>query len=177
MLPKPASISSSRICAHRLPGEMLKPVDLDRRPALQVQLRIGVVQDADDVQVPLELHLVVQAADDVHLGAAVVDRFAAAGQDLLVAHRVPLRVAQVGAERAERAAIHADVRRVQMRVDVVVGEVAVVAARARGWPARPLRSAALRADTETCRRRSVSRSPASTLARIEVERGLKSLES
>ena len=92
-----------------------------------MQLRIGLVQDADDVQIPVELHLMMQPADDVHLGAAVVDRFASAGQDLLVAHGVPLRVAQVGAERAERAAIDADVGRVQMRVDVVVGEVAVVA--------------------------------------------------
>ena len=69
----------------------------------------------------------VQAADDVHLGAAVLDRFGAAGEDLLVAHQVTLRVAQIGAKRAEHAAIDADVRRVEMRVDVVVGEVAVLA--------------------------------------------------
>ena len=55
-----------------------------------------------------------------------VDRLAPAGEDLLVAHRVALRVAQVGAERAERAAIDADVRRVEVRVDVVVGDVAVL---------------------------------------------------
>ena len=50
----------------------------------------------------------------------------AAGEDLLVAHHVALRVAQVGAERAEHAAIDADVGRVEVRVDVVVGEVAVL---------------------------------------------------
>ena len=72
------------------------------------------------------LHLMVQAADDVHLGAAVVDRLGAAGEDLLVAHHVALRVAQVGAERTERAAVDADVRRVEVRVDVVVGGVAVL---------------------------------------------------
>ena len=55
-----------------------------------------------------------------------VDRFAAAGEDLLVAHHVALGVAQVGAKRAEGAAIDADVRRVQVRVDVVVGDVAVL---------------------------------------------------
>ena len=71
--------------------------------------------------------LMVQAADDVHLGAAVLDRLGAAGEDLLVAHHVALRVAQVGAERAERAAIDADVGRVEVRVDVVVGDVAVLA--------------------------------------------------
>ena len=95
-------------------------------PGLEVQPRIGLVQDADDVHVPVVLHLVVQAADDVHLGAAVVDRFLPASQDLLVAHHVALGVAQVGAERAERAAIDADVGRVQVRVDVVVREVAVL---------------------------------------------------
>ena len=68
----------------------------------------------------------VQAADDVHLGAAVVDRLGPAGEDLLVAHHVALRVAQVGAERAEHAAVDADVRRVEVRVDVVVGDVAVL---------------------------------------------------
>ena len=49
-----------------------------------------------------------------------------AGEDLLVAHHVALGVAQVGAERTERAAIDADVRRVEVRVDVVVGDVAVL---------------------------------------------------
>ena len=76
--------------------------------------------------VPVVLRLVVQAADDVHLGAAVVDRLLPAGEDLLVAHHVALGVAQVGAERAERAAVDADVRRVEVRVDVVVGGVAVL---------------------------------------------------
>src|SRR6185437_13603898 len=93
----------------------------------QVQPRIGLVQNANDVQIPLVLHLVVQAADDVHLGAAALDRLAAALENLLVAHQITLRIAQVRTERAERAAIDADVRRVQMGIDVVVGEVAVLA--------------------------------------------------
>ncbi len=108
-------------------GQPAEPIDFDGRPGLEVQLGIGVVQQADDVDVPVVLPLVVQAADDVHLGAAVLDRLGAAGEDLLVAHHVALRVAQVGAERAEHAAIDADVRGVEVRVDVVVGEVAVLA--------------------------------------------------
>ena len=47
-------------------------------------------------------------------------------KDLLVAHRVTLWVAKVGAERAEHAAVDANVRRVEMRVDIVVREVAVL---------------------------------------------------
>ncbi len=113
--------------AQRLFGQVLEPIDLDAGPALEVQLGIGLVQDANDVDVPLVRHLVMQAADDVHLGAAVLDRLAAALQDLLVAHHVPFRVAQIGAESAEDAAVDADVRRIQMRIDVVIREVAVLA--------------------------------------------------
>ena len=36
-----------------------------------------------------------------------------------------MRISQVGAKRAEDAAIDADVRRIEMRVDIVVGEVAI----------------------------------------------------
>ena len=67
-------------------GEAAEPVDFDGRPGFEVQLGIGLVQDADDVEVPVVFSLVVEAADDVHLGAAVVDCFGAAGEDLLVAH-------------------------------------------------------------------------------------------
>ena len=48
-------------------------------------------------------------------------------QDLLVGHHVALRALQVGPESAEGAAIDADVGRVEVRVDVVVGDVAVLA--------------------------------------------------
>ena len=67
-------------------GEVREPIDFDGGPGLEVQRGIGVVQEADDVQVPIELHLVVQAADDVHFGAARVDGFLAASENLLVAH-------------------------------------------------------------------------------------------
>ena len=55
-----------------------------------MQPRIGIVHDADDVQIPLVRHLVVQAADDVQFGAAAVDRLLAASEDLLVGHDVAL---------------------------------------------------------------------------------------
>ena len=98
-LPKPASTSSARISPHGLFGQVLEPVDFDRRPALQVQPRIGLVQDADDVQVPVVLHLMVQAADDVHLGAAIVDRFAPAARICSSLMAYPL-----GSRRSERNA-------------------------------------------------------------------------
>ena len=79
-------------------GEAAEPIDFDGRPGFEMELGIGLVQDADDVDVPIVVTLVMQAADDVHLGAAVLDRFGSAGEDLLVAHCVTFRVAQVGAE-------------------------------------------------------------------------------
>ena len=107
--------------------EPAEPIDFDGRPGFEVELGVGFVQQADDVEVVVVFALVVQAADDVHFGAAVFDGFAAAGEDLLVVHQVTLRVAQVGAEGAEHAAVDADVRGVEVRVDVVVGGVAVLA--------------------------------------------------
>ena len=85
------------------------------------------MQNTHDVDVPIEIAHVVQPADDVHFGATVFDCFLPTGEDLLIAHHVTLRVAQVGAERTEYAAVNANVRWVEMRVDVVIGEVAVFA--------------------------------------------------
>ena len=56
----------------------------------------------------------------------VVDRLSAARQDLLVDHHVPFGVAQIGAKGAEATAIDADVGGVQVRVDIVVADVAVL---------------------------------------------------
>jgi len=105
---------------------MAKPVDLDRRPGLQVERGICVVEQADDAQIPVVVFLVVKPAHDVHLGGARLHGLAAAGQDLLVAHHVAPLVAQVGPEGAERAAIDAHVRGIQVRVDIVVADVAVL---------------------------------------------------
>jgi hypothetical protein len=68
----------------------------------------------------------MQAADDVHLGRTSLDRLLAAGKDLLVAHHVATGFAEVGPEGTERAPIDADVRGIEVRVDVVPTEVAVL---------------------------------------------------
>ena len=79
----------------------------------------------EDASVPVVTEFVVQSADDMHLGTAVIVGFLASGDDLLVAHRVTLGVSQIGAERAETAAIDANVRWVQVGIDVVVTDIAV----------------------------------------------------
>ena len=112
--------------ADRTLGEMAKPVDLDRRPGLQMERRMVVVQQPDDVEIPVVVPLVVQTADDVHLGRAGLDRFLAAGEDLFVAHHVAAGIAEVGTEGAERAPVDADVRGIEVGVDVVPAEVAIL---------------------------------------------------
>ena len=113
--------------ARRPAGEPREPVPFDGGVRLQMQARLGLVNDADDVQIPFVRQLVVQSADDVHLRSAAPLGLRGPFQDLLVGHHVTLLALQVGPEGAEGAAIDADVGRVQVRVDVVVGEVAVLA--------------------------------------------------
>jgi hypothetical protein len=57
----------------------------------------------------------------VHLGRATIDRFLTAREDLLVAHQVALWVAQVAAERAKDTPVHAHIRGIEVRVDIVPG--------------------------------------------------------
>ena len=85
---------------------------------------ILVVQNPDDVEIPVVALLVMKTPDDVHLGRARVDRLLTAGQDLLVVHHIAAGLAEIGPEGTERAAIDADVCGIEMGVDVVVGEVA-----------------------------------------------------
>ena len=88
--------------------------------------RIVVVEEADDVQIPVVVLLMVEPADDVHLGAPSVDRFLPAGEDLLRLHHVAAGVAEIGPEGAKRAAVDADVRGIEVGIDVVVAGVAVL---------------------------------------------------
>jgi len=112
---------------HRLLGQKLKPIQLDGRPAFEMDLRVSIMQDLQSVFVPFKFLLMMQSADNMHFGATVGDRFGAACEDLFVRHDIAFLAAQIGAEGAESTAVHADVSRVQMRVDVVVGRVATFA--------------------------------------------------
>ena len=112
--------------ADRLLGDEAEPVNFDRRPGLDVQLGIRVVNDADDVEIPIERLEVMQPADDMDFGRAGPRGFEHAFANHLVAEFVRLGSFQVRTKRAERAAIDADVRRIEMDVGVVEREVAVL---------------------------------------------------
>jgi len=107
-------------------GQPAEPVPLDGGVRLQVQPGVGAVDDPDDVQVPLVGELVVQAADDVQLGGPAAVGLGGLLEDLLVAHDVAPGAAQVGPEGTEGTAVNAHVGRVEVRVDVVIGEATVL---------------------------------------------------
>ena len=50
----------------RLFGDEAEPVNFDSSPGFDVDFRTGFMQNSNDVHVPVELHLVVQATDDVN---------------------------------------------------------------------------------------------------------------
>ena len=106
-------------------GEM---VDLHGGPRLQVQAGKGRVQVADHAQIPVERLLRMHAADDVQFGAAGLGRLLGPGENLGLAHRVRPRIVLVAAVGAQGAAVDADVGRVEVQVEIVVGRVAVLAA-------------------------------------------------
>src|SRR5262249_4493332 len=68
--------------------EPLEPVPLDRSPRLQVQVRARAMDILDDAEIPLIWQLVVEAANNVKFGAALLRRLAGTVQNLLVAHHV-----------------------------------------------------------------------------------------
>ncbi len=117
----------SQQVARRPAGQLGEPVPLDGRVRLQVQPGVVAVDDADHIEVPLVGQLMMQAANDVQLRGAAALGLGGTLEDLLIAHDVALLALQVGPEGAEGAAVDTDIGRVEVGVDVVVGEVAVLA--------------------------------------------------
>ena len=107
---------------------MGEPSDLDGRPGLEHDSREGRVQLGEQVAIPVERLVGMDSADDVQFGAAVFGRLSAPGENLLVGHQERLLVARLATIGAELAAIEADVRRVEVGVEVVVDDVAVLPA-------------------------------------------------
>ena len=68
----------------------------------------------------------VQTTDDVQFRRASIVRGTGAFENLRPVHDVGAGVVEVGPERAKVALVDADVRRVDMRVDVVIAKLAVV---------------------------------------------------
>ena len=93
----------------RLLGLKLKPIDLDRRPSLEVNLRVGFLQNLDNVSVPFIGTLMVQASHNMHFRAPVLCRFPPSIEHLLIAHGVAFWIPQVTAECTKATSINANV--------------------------------------------------------------------
>ena len=94
-------------------------VDLGRRERVPVHARISLAQEREELLVERERQLRVDAALQEDARAAERDRLLDLLPDLLEREDVALRVARGPVERAERAAVDADVRVVDVPVDLI----------------------------------------------------------
>ena len=101
--------------------------DLDGGKGLDVQLVVELPQTADQFQIPLFFQSRMQPADHVNLGDPLLHRTAHGGDDLRNRHLKRVRVALARGERAELAGEDADVRVVDVAIENVGGDVAVLA--------------------------------------------------
>src|SRR5262249_16060361 len=79
-----------------------------------------------DIDVIAKWKLMVQTAHDVQFGGAAIARLSGALDDLVTVHDIGACFTQISPECAEVAGVYAHVRGVDVRVDVVVCEIARV---------------------------------------------------
>ena len=103
----------------RDPGEVHHLYSGER---LEVQIGRDFLDGPEHVGVVVPGQVRVQAADDVHLGRAVLDRFAGLAADVVEVAGVCAVLILLAIELAELARERADIRVVQVAVDVVVGD-------------------------------------------------------
>ena len=100
--------------------------DLHRRKALQMDLGPDAFEAPKQLEVILERQVGMQAVDDVHFGERLIVAHAQLLPCVFERHRVGTGIAgPQPRKRTEQATRHADVRRFDANVVVVVGQVAV----------------------------------------------------
>ncbi len=102
------------------------PVDLDHRPRLEMDAGKPRLERAEEIEIPGIGKRRVETADDVELRDAVVPARRGLRHGLLDRHRVTAVHARLPRPCAQRAVYPAEVRGIQVTVDVVVGRVAVL---------------------------------------------------
>ena len=110
----------------RLPSDLAKPLDLDGRVSLDMDLGHGFLDPADHVEVIIERQLVMKAANNMQLGGPTRTRLPRSLDDLIPVHHIGPNFPKIGPKRTEIASVNAHIGRVDMRVHVVIAEVAVV---------------------------------------------------
>jgi hypothetical protein len=86
-----------------------------------MELRVGVLDLPENLQVPLQPRIGVVGGDNVHLRDPPLGNILDDAEDLLVAHRIGIGILAAGTVGAELADVLADVRRVDVAVDVEIG--------------------------------------------------------
>ena len=106
-------------------GALRQISDLDHSERFQMDLREALLQAGNQVEKILKWQIGMQAADNMEFR----NRFAVAGSGSLESfferHRVGARRVLLAAKGAEPACGHADIRRINVAIDVEVGLVAV----------------------------------------------------
>jgi len=99
---------------------------LDHRERFQVHARAALLQPADHFQKIFERQVRVQAADDVKLQRPFAHALFRARINFIQCKIVSARRIRIAAKRAQFAVRHANIRRIDMPVDIVVCDVAVL---------------------------------------------------
>ena len=99
--------------------------DLNHGQRLDVDSWEAFLESGDHLAVPLEIEFRMQAADDVELGDRLGIALAGAFPDVFERHLIGGGVTLLAPEGAELAGGDADVGRVDVPIDVVVGRIAV----------------------------------------------------
>ena len=106
-------------------GAASEKCDLDHGEGLDVHLRETLFEAANEIEEEFERQIGVQTADDVKLRDRLRVARGRRFPGLVEGHGVAGGVALLAAKGAELAGRHADVGRVDVAIDVEVGEVAV----------------------------------------------------
>src|SRR2546421_3813189 len=95
-------------------------IEFDHRERFQMKLRILLLQRCQQIREVAERQLRVESASDMQLSRAFVDRLAGNLQRIIDVVRVSVRSARRAIEAAELAVDVADIRRIEMPIDVEV---------------------------------------------------------
>src|SRR5580692_6124893 len=100
-------------------------MNLDHREGLDMYGGAALLEAADELQVMIESQVRMQAADDVKFRCTFSNALFRAFINLFEGERVSAGSVRITTEGAKFAMRYADVRRIDVAIDVVIGDIAV----------------------------------------------------
>src|SRR5262249_51162807 len=101
-------------------------VHFDHRESFEVNVRVALFQAADQFEEVFERQIGMKAADDVKFRGALTDAFIGALIDFFKGVGIRAWRIWITAEGAKFAVGYADIRRINVAIDIVIGDVAVL---------------------------------------------------